>query len=160
MLVEDLKLILKVAEFRSITTAAAKLNMRAATASTAIKCVEAVLGAKLFRHLRLSAAGKGLAVKSCIDISDDLLSGRVVRVMQNYPHLCAELWLICPSRQSITPAVRLVRDVCREKTKAILNQLIEKGILDQRVLETWPRVTLMTLLTLIISMLIIFVISQ
>ena len=40
MLVEDLKLILKVAEFRSITTAAAKLDMRAATASAAIKRVE------------------------------------------------------------------------------------------------------------------------
>ena len=84
---------------------------------------------------RWCVAGKGLAVKSCIDISDDLLSGRVVPVMQNYPHLCAELWLICPSRQSITPAVRLVRDICREKTKAILNQLIEKGILDKRVLD-------------------------
>ncbi|MBN4057736.1 LysR family transcriptional regulator, partial [Pseudoalteromonas haloplanktis] len=84
---------------------------------------------------RWCVAGKGLAVKSCIDISDDLLSGRVVPVMQNYPHLCAELWLICPSRQSITPAVRLVRDICRAKTKVILNQLIEKGILDKRVLD-------------------------
>lgn len=84
---------------------------------------------------RWCVAGKGLAVKSCIDISDDLLTGRVVPVMQNYPHLCAELWLICPSRQSITPAVRLVRDICREKTKAILNQLIEKGILDKQVLD-------------------------
>lgn len=62
MNIEDLKLILKVAEFRSITLAAAKLDMRTATASAAIKRVEAALGSELFvrttRHLRLSAAGE------------------------------------------------------------------------------------------------------
>ena len=62
MQVEDLKLVLKVAEFRSITQASAKLDMRAATASAAIKRVEAALGAELFvrttRHLRLSTAGE------------------------------------------------------------------------------------------------------
>ncbi|MGO2479729.1 MAG: LysR family transcriptional regulator, partial [Pseudoalteromonas sp.] len=62
MQIDDLKLILKVAEFRSITQAAAKLDMRTATASAAIKRVEAMLGTELFirttRHLRLSSAGE------------------------------------------------------------------------------------------------------
>ena len=62
MQIDDLKLILKVAEFKSITLAAAKLDMRTATASAAIKRVEAALGVDLFvrttRHLRLSVAGE------------------------------------------------------------------------------------------------------
>ncbi|MBH0090552.1 LysR family transcriptional regulator [Pseudoalteromonas sp. NSLLW218] len=84
---------------------------------------------------RWCVAGKGLAVKSALDIADDLLNDRVVTVMPNYQHVNGELWLICPSRQSITPAVRLLRDACREKCKAILEQLVNKGIIDKSVLS-------------------------
>lgn len=83
---------------------------------------------------RWCVADKGLAVKSALDIADDLLNKRVVTVMPNYQHTQGELWLICPSRQSITPAVRLLRDVCREKTAHLLNQLVKQGIVDRRVL--------------------------
>jgi len=62
MLLEDLQVILKVAEFRSITAAAANLDMRTSTASAALKRVENALGAELFirttRRLRLSSAGE------------------------------------------------------------------------------------------------------
>ncbi|MBH0001691.1 LysR family transcriptional regulator [Pseudoalteromonas sp. SWYJZ12] len=84
---------------------------------------------------RWCVAGKGLAVKSALDIADDLLNDRVVTVMPNYQHVNGELWLICPSRQSITPAVRLLRDACREKSQAILQQLVNKGIIDKSVLK-------------------------
>lgn len=84
---------------------------------------------------RWCIAGKGVAVKSALDIADDLIHDRVVKLMPDYQHTCGELWLICPSRQSITPAVRLLRDVCREKAKATLMALIHKGILDKSVLE-------------------------
>lgn len=83
---------------------------------------------------RWCAAGKGLAVKSCLDMSNDLLSGKVVSVMPEFKPRSTELWLICPSRQSITPAFRLLRDTFKEKTRSILKQLIEKGILDDSVL--------------------------
>ena len=82
---------------------------------------------------RWCVAGKGLAIKSCLDMSADLLSGKVVSVMPEFKPRETELWLICPSRQSITPAIRLLRDFFREKSAAILNQLIEKEILDQSV---------------------------
>lgn len=82
---------------------------------------------------RWCVAGKGLAVKSCLDMSDDLLSGRVVSVMPEFKPRSSELWLVCPSRQSITPAVRLLRDAIREKSAAILRQLVAKGILDDSV---------------------------
>ena len=62
MLLEDLQVALKVAEFRSITAAAASLDMRKATASAALKRVESALGVELFirttRQLRLSSAGE------------------------------------------------------------------------------------------------------
>jgi len=83
---------------------------------------------------RWCVAGKGMAVKSCLDMAADLLSGNVVNVMPEFKPTPTELWLICPSRQSITPAVRLLRDTFREKSRAILNQLIEIGVLDDSVL--------------------------
>lgn len=78
--------------------------------------------------------GYGLAVKSCLDMSNDLLSENVVDVMPEFKPSSTELWLICPSKQSITPAVRLLRDSFKAKTMSILSQLIEKGILDDSVL--------------------------
>ncbi len=83
---------------------------------------------------RWCIAGKGLAVKSCLDMSTDLLSGKVVSVMPEFKPGPTELWLIFPSRQSITPAARLLRDTFREKSTGILKQLIEKGFLDDSVL--------------------------
>lgn len=76
---------------------------------------------------RWCVAGLGIAVKSCLDISDDLLAGRVVSVMPEYRTRMTELWLICPSRQSITPAVRLLRDRLREKCAAILDELARQA---------------------------------
>ncbi len=83
---------------------------------------------------RWCVAGKGLAVKSCLDMSADLLSGNVVSVMPEFKPRATELWIICPSRQSITPAVRLLRDTFKKKSTGILNQLIEKGLLAESVL--------------------------
>jgi DNA-binding transcriptional LysR family regulator len=83
---------------------------------------------------RWCVAGKGVAVKSCLDMSADLLSGKVISVLPEFKPRPTELWLICPSRQSITPAVRLLRDSFREKAAGIMNQLIEKGFLDDSVL--------------------------
>ena len=83
---------------------------------------------------RWCVAGKGLAVKSCLDMSADLLAGRVVNVMPGFQPRSTELWLVCPSRQSITPAVRLLRDFFKQKCGVILRQLVDRGVLDERVL--------------------------
>jgi DNA-binding transcriptional LysR family regulator len=84
---------------------------------------------------RWCVAGKGLAIKSCLDMSNDLLSGNVISLLPEYQPNPTELWLVFPSRQSITPAARLFRDTFREKSRDILKQLIEKGILDDSVLS-------------------------
>jgi len=78
---------------------------------------------------RWCVAGKGLAVKSCLDMSADLLSGSVVTLMPEFKPTPTELWIICPGRQSITPAVRLLRDTFKQKSVSILNKLIAEGIL-------------------------------
>jgi DNA-binding transcriptional LysR family regulator len=78
---------------------------------------------------RWCVAGKGLAIKSCLDMSADLLAGRVVNVMPGYTPRVSELWLVFPSRQSITPAARLLRDALQEKCNCVLQQLIDVGII-------------------------------
>jgi len=83
---------------------------------------------------RWCVAGKGMAVKSCLDMSTDLLSGNVISLMPEFKPTPTELWLICPSRQLLTPAVRLLRDTFKNKSIGVLIQLIEKGILNDSVL--------------------------
>ena len=80
---------------------------------------------------RWCVSGKGIAVKSCLDMSTDLLAGNVVSIMPNYQPRKTELWLICPSRQSITPAVRLLRDMLKTQCANILNTLVKKDIISQ-----------------------------
>lgn len=80
---------------------------------------------------RWCVAGKGLALKSCLDMSNDLLTGNLIKVMPNFKPVPTELWLVFPSRQSITPAARLLREELKHKTSVILNQLINRGLLDK-----------------------------
>ncbi|WAJ71652.1 LysR family transcriptional regulator [Catenovulum adriaticum] len=77
---------------------------------------------------RWCVSGKGVAVKSYLDMSQDLLKGNVVPLMSDYTPRITELWLICPSRQTITPAVRLLRDMLKQKTRAVFNDLKSAGI--------------------------------
>jgi DNA-binding transcriptional LysR family regulator len=84
---------------------------------------------------RWCVSGKGIGLKSCLDISSDLLAGNVVHILPEYQTKATELWLIFPSRQSITPAARLLRDTLKQKTRSILLQLIEKGIVDKSMLD-------------------------
>ncbi|MGJ8693001.1 MAG: LysR substrate-binding domain-containing protein [Thalassotalea sp.] len=84
---------------------------------------------------RWCVAGQGLAVKSCLDMSNDLLTGKVVNALPDYKARDSELWLVCPSRQSITPAVRLLRDYLQAKCARLLQELVDKKILSTQVLK-------------------------
>ncbi|PVZ63454.1 LysR family transcriptional regulator [Pelagibaculum spongiae] len=79
---------------------------------------------------RWCVAGKGIAVKSCLDVAADLLEGRLVNVMPEFQPRVTELWIICPSRQSITPAVRMLRDMMKYKCEEVINDLVESGLLN------------------------------
>lgn len=84
---------------------------------------------------RWCVAGKGVAAKSSLDMAADLLAKNVVTLMPEYEPTPTELWLICPSRQSISPAVRLLRDRLREKSRELLSQMVNQGILNKSVLD-------------------------
>ena len=84
---------------------------------------------------RWCVAGKGVSAKSVLDMSHDLLADRVVQLLPEYEPQKTELWLVCPSRQSITPAVRLLRDYLKEQCAQLLNQLIENGNINKSVFD-------------------------
>ncbi|NMP15644.1 LysR family transcriptional regulator [Thalassotalea sp. Y01] len=75
--------------------------------------------------------GKGVAIKSSLDMANDLLNENITRLLPEYKPTPTELWLICPSRQTITPAVRLLREHLKTKCDEVYAQLVEKGILDK-----------------------------
>ncbi|WP_444926165.1 LysR family transcriptional regulator [Microbulbifer sp. ANSA003] len=85
---------------------------------------------------RWCTSGYGLAIKSCLDMSADLLSGQVVATMRDYKPKATELWLVSPGRQSITPTVRLVRDTLRERCSGVLKQLLAEGLLSESDFST------------------------
>jgi len=75
--------------------------------------------------------GCGLAVKSSLDMCEDLLQKRVVTLLPEYVAKPTQLWLICPSRQSITPAVRLLRDTLKQHCHHMLQKMVNAGIIDK-----------------------------
>ncbi|WOT03595.1 LysR family transcriptional regulator [Shewanella youngdeokensis] len=79
--------------------------------------------------------GVGIAKKSAIDVSGDLLSGKLQRVMPEYRIPVTEMWLVLPSRQLITPAIRLIRDALKTKVNTLRQQLIFDGVLNE---HEWP----------------------
>ncbi|MBU2979256.1 LysR family transcriptional regulator [Alteromonas sp. C1M14] len=76
---------------------------------------------------RWCVAGKGIANKSLLDMSDDVLAGRVVPVMPSYSPPDSQLWLICPTRQLITPSVRLLKEFITVKCEHIFGLLKQQG---------------------------------
>lgn len=73
--------------------------------------------------------GKGYAIKASIEMADDLFHHRVVQVLQDNTPPPLELWLVCPSRQSITPVMRALRDLFRDKCHQLLEQMVEAGFI-------------------------------
>lgn len=84
---------------------------------------------------RWCVAGKGIALKSSLDIAEDLLSERLIPLLPDYHINQGELWLIYPSRQSITPATRLLRDMFRSKTHSLLALMADRGFISHQALE-------------------------
>ena len=70
---------------------------------------------------RWAVAGKGIAFKSRLDMAADLQAGRVVQLLQGFPSIPASIYLVCPSRKQVTPAVLLLRDMLRERCRHALS---------------------------------------
>ncbi len=64
---------------------------------------------------RWALAGKGIGFKSNLDLCQDLESGHLIRLLPDYQSEPVGLWLICPSRKQVTPAVLMLRDQLRQR---------------------------------------------
>ena len=82
--------------------------------------------------------GTGVAKKSAIDVAQDLLSGRLQRLMPEYKIPLTEMWLVLSSRQLISPAIRLIRDELKQTINELREQLIAEGTL---TIDEWPTTT-------------------
>lgn len=82
---------------------------------------------------RWCVASKGVAIKSSLDVAEDLLAGRLVNIMPDYKAPGTELWLICPTRQSITPAMRVLRDYLIKNCERLMNSLGRQGLRGQAI---------------------------
>tara|TARA_R110002096_G_scaffold96332_3_gene215137 strand:- start:159 stop:1058 length:900 start_codon:yes stop_codon:yes gene_type:complete len=69
---------------------------------------------------RWVTSGKGIAVKSKIDMAEDIKAGRVVEILTDYQTPLLGLWLVCPTRKQVTPAVIKIRDLLRTKCSALV----------------------------------------
>lgn len=72
---------------------------------------------------RWAVAGMGIVYKSWIDISEDVLAGRLVVILPQYPGEPAPLNLICPHRKQFSPAVRQLHNLLRGHLKTITAHL-------------------------------------
>lgn len=66
---------------------------------------------------RWAVAGKGVVYKSSLDLEGDITSGRLVPMMTDYEGESADLYLVCPGREHVTPVILLLRDMLRGKCK-------------------------------------------
>ena len=62
-------------------------------------------------------AGKGVVYKSSVDLAEDLACGSLVPMLTQYSGESADLYLVCPGRQHVTPLVLLLREHLRKLCK-------------------------------------------
>ncbi len=73
---------------------------------------------------RWAITGKGIAYRSQIDVSADLNNGNLVPLLTEFDSPPVELYLLCPSRKQVSPAVIAFREMLREKcAQMIKNKL-------------------------------------
>lgn len=70
---------------------------------------------------RWVVAGRGITMKSRLDMAADLRKGNVVELLPDFTSPPISLWLICPNRTQVTPAMLMLRDMLRSKCEAELS---------------------------------------
>lgn len=68
---------------------------------------------------RLALEGDGIAYKSWLDVRDDVLAGRLVRLLPQVQGEPAPLHLVCPHRKQFSPAVQQLHAWVRERCDAL-----------------------------------------
>jgi DNA-binding transcriptional LysR family regulator len=67
-------------------------------------------------------AGKGIALKSRLDMADALINKQVIELLPEYQTL-STLSMICGHRALVTPAITAFRDFLRDKCKLLLKRV-------------------------------------
>ncbi|WP_076415973.1 LysR family transcriptional regulator [Shewanella sp. UCD-KL12] len=71
---------------------------------------------------RWAVAGRGIVYKSSLDLADDISSGRLVPMLTDHTGEAADLYLVCPGREHVTPVILLLREMLRERCKQKLGK--------------------------------------
>jgi DNA-binding transcriptional LysR family regulator len=74
---------------------------------------------------RWAIAGMGIAYKSWIDVCDDVMAGRLERVLPEMPGESTPLHLICPHRKQFSPAIRALHEVLRTPLRGLTAKLTQ-----------------------------------
>ncbi|TXH46623.1 MAG: LysR family transcriptional regulator [Burkholderiaceae bacterium] len=69
---------------------------------------------------RLALAGEGVAYKSRLDVQADLQAGRLLPLCTDWLAEPAPLYLTCPDRHSLSPAVEALRTFLVERLQAVM----------------------------------------
>lgn len=69
---------------------------------------------------RLAIAGEGVANKSWLDVSEDVVQGRLKLLLPEYEGDRVPLNMICPHRKQLSPAVRLLYDAVKTRCEALV----------------------------------------
>ena len=70
---------------------------------------------------RWALAGEGIAYKSRLDVQADLDAGRLVALLASFSTEPAPLYLVCPHRLSLTPAVVALKDFLIERLQEVVD---------------------------------------
>lgn len=68
---------------------------------------------------RWAVAGVGIAYKSRIDVLHDLRAGRLQAMLTDYEGEATPLYLVCPHRQMLSPAVTRLREMLVERFREL-----------------------------------------
>jgi len=69
---------------------------------------------------RWALAGMGIAYRSQLDINESLQASTLIPLLEQYPSPNVELYLVCPSREQVTPAIIALRELLRKKCLSIV----------------------------------------
>ncbi|EHY1013436.1 TPA: LysR family transcriptional regulator [Vibrio vulnificus] len=73
---------------------------------------------------RQALKGKGVANKSLMDVSQDILEGRLVRILPEWDGGSVPIYMMCTDRRALTPLMRqfqeFVQQKCCQQRKAVL----------------------------------------
>jgi DNA-binding transcriptional LysR family regulator len=76
---------------------------------------------------RWAIAGRGITNRSQLDLSCDIIDGKLIQLLADFRSPPVELYLICPSRKQVTPAVIAFREMLREKCARTISSISLKS---------------------------------